>query len=79
MKSCICVVKKIAEIKFFLSEEELITVVCAGVLSKLDYCNALYYGINEDLLRKLQTAQNSGVRLIRKRMNQPEVSTAELL
>ena len=79
VKSCICVVKKIAEIKSFLTEEELITVVCAGVLSKLDYCNALYYGINEDLLRKLQTAQNSGVRLIRKRMNQQEVSTAELL
>ena len=78
VKSCIVLIKKIAEIKAFLTEEELVTVVCASLLSKIDYCNALYYGINENLLRKLQTIQNSGVRLIRKRMNQ-QVSTEELL
>ena len=43
-KSCVVLIKKIAEIKAFLTEEELITVVCASILSKIGYCNALYYG-----------------------------------
>ena len=47
VKACIGTIKRIAEIKAFLDEEQLITVVCAGILSRIDYCNALYYGINE--------------------------------
>ena len=78
VKACICTIKKIAEIKSFLTEDDLKTVVCAGVLSRLDYCNALYYGITEARIKKLQSVQNSAVHLIRKRMNQ-HVSTAELL
>ena len=79
VKACICTIRKIAEIKSFLTEEELKTVVCASVLMKLDYCNILYYGITEARLNKLQTIQNSAVHLIRKRMNQQDLSTAELL
>ena len=45
VKSSIGMVKKIAEIKSFVTEEELLTVVCACILSKIDYCNAVYYGI----------------------------------
>ena len=79
MKACICIIKKIAEIKSFLTEEQLKTVVCASVLSILDYCNALYYGITEARLKKLQSVQNSAVHLIRKKMNRQDVSTVELL
>ena len=79
VKACVITIKKIAEIKAFLTEEELITVVCASILSRIDYCNAVYYGINESLVKKLQTVQNSAVHLIRKRMNQQEISTKQLL
>jgi len=79
VKSCICIIKKIAEIKSFLSPEQLKTVVCASVLSKLDYCNALYFGITKARMKKLQSVQNSAVQLIRKKINKQEVSTAELL
>ena len=78
VKSSIGMIKKIAEIKSFLSEEELITVVCACILSKIDYCNAIYYGINESLLNKLQSVQNSAMHIIRKRTNQHDKSTNEL-
>ena len=34
------------------------------MLSKLDYCNSLYYGLNSDLLNRLQIVQNSAARLV---------------
>ena len=79
VSACIGVIRKIAEIKSLLSEEELKTVLCSSVLSILDYCNALYYGITEARMKKLQTIQNSAVQLIRKRANQQGISTADLL
>ena len=79
VKACVVTIKKIAEIKAFLSKEQLTTVVCASILSRIDYCNALYYHINESLVKKLQIVQNSAVHLIRKRMNQPGITTNELL
>ena len=48
-------IKKIAEIKSFLTEDELITVICACILSKIDHCKDVYYGINEKLLKKLES------------------------
>ena len=78
VKASIGMIKKIAEIKSFLTEEELVTVICACILSKIDYCNAIYYGINENLLKKLQSIQNSAMHVIRKRTNQEHLSTTEL-
>ena len=34
------------------------------ILSKLDYCNSIYFGTHSDNLRKLQSVQNSAARLI---------------
>ena len=45
---------------------------------KIDYCNGVYYGINESLLKKLQTVQNSAMHIIRKRTNQHHISTSDL-
>ena len=41
VKSSIVTIRKIAEIKSFLTEEELLTVVCASILMKIDYCNVM--------------------------------------
>ena len=38
--------------------------VSAIILSKIDYCNALYLGLNADLVMKIQSVQNSAVRLV---------------
>ena len=65
VKSCFNVIRKLSKIKAFLSYEQLHTVVCACVFSKLDYCNSLYYGISFELLNKLQSVQNSAARLLR--------------
>ena len=75
VKSCICTIRKIAKIKSFLSYEQLRTLVSTCVFSKLDYCNALYFGVDLTLIRKLQSVQNSAVHMIRKKENFQNLST----
>ena len=58
VKSCFCTIRKLSTIKAYLTYEDLRTVVCTCIFSKLDYCNSLYYGINSHLLAKLQSVQN---------------------
>ena len=36
------------------------------VLSILDYCNVMYYGLNKELIQKMQRVQNSAARLVMK-------------
>ena len=69
VKSCYYTIRKLRKIKSFLTYEHLRTLVSACVFSKLDYCNSLYYGIDSSLLNKLQSVQNSAVRLIRSKEN----------
>ena len=48
----------------FLTEERKILLVKTLVLSKVDYCNALYAGINKSEVRKLGDTSNSVIRFI---------------
>ena len=66
VSTCLNTIRSISRIKAFLNEDQLKTLVSALVFSKIDYCNALYYGLNSRLLNKLQVVQNSAVRLIYK-------------
>ena len=56
-------IKSIARIKN-LTEQEVTILVSSLIVSKLDYCNALYYDISSSLTKKLQYAQNCSARLI---------------
>ena len=60
------IIKKFTQIKGFLTEEQLQQLVSSDVFSLLDYCNSLYYGINEKLIGKLQRVQNCAARLVSK-------------
>ena len=79
VKSCFSIIKKIASIKSFLSSEQLKTIICTCVFSKIDYCNALYYGVNNCQLNKLQAVQNSAIHLTRKRENKSGISSKDYL
>ena len=57
-------IKSIARIKHLFTRQKVTIVVSSLVVSKLDYCNALYYGISSSLKKKLQYAQNCSARLI---------------
>ena len=51
-------------IKRFLSSEDGKSIVQAIVMSRIDYCNSLLYGVAATNLSKLQRVQNAAVRLV---------------
>ena len=65
-KSCYYEIRKISHIRPFISEKCTIQLVVSLVLSKLDYCNCLLYGMSENNFHKLQLIQNHAARLIKK-------------
>ena len=54
----------IACVRKHLSFESNQILIRAFVTSKLDYCNSLYYGLPNFLIKKLQYVQNSAARLL---------------
>ena len=67
-------IKNVSRIKSFLTFKEKSILMCSLVLSKLDYCNSLFYGIHSDSLSKLQYAQNCAARLVFQRRKFDHVS-----
>ena len=74
VSSAFLTIKNISKVCSFLTKKEKSILACSLVLSKLDYCNALYYGINSSLLNKLQYVQNCAARLVYKRRKFDHVS-----
>ena len=65
VKTCNYYIRNIAFIRKYLTEDTLKTVIYNHVLSRLDYCNAIYHGLQKYLLKKLQGVQNRAARLIK--------------
>ena len=63
-QTCYLELRRISTIKNYLSKDALKTLVCAFVLSRLDYCNSLLGGISHKLTQRLQKVQNNAARLI---------------
>ena len=59
VSSIYCTIKLLSQIKHFFTNCELSILLSSLILSKIDYCNALYCNGNNELLQKLQFAQNS--------------------
>ncbi|KAI2646385.1 hypothetical protein H4Q32_025467 [Labeo rohita] len=64
VKNCYYQLRTIAKMKSFLSVPDLEKVIHAFITSHLDYCNALYVGISQSLIWKLQMVQNAAARLL---------------
>ena len=79
IKSCYFTIRNLSRIKPFLTLQQLQTAVCACVLSKLDYCNALYFRIDEKLIDKLQSVQNAAAKLLKKKSGHKNMSTTEYI
>ena len=79
VQSCFRIIRDLAKIKYFLSYEQLRTAISIYVFSRLDYCNSLYYGLNTNLINKLQSVQNSAARLLRRKKGFGDISTAEVI
>ena len=57
-------IRNISKIRKFLTEESTKTVVHALVISRMDFCNSLLYGLPKKLLKKIQMIQNTAARLV---------------
>ena len=63
-KKCFRTLRNITKIRFLLSTDQLKMIVNSIVVSCLDYCNAVFYGISEKLLLQLQQIQNAAAKLV---------------
>ena len=57
-------IRRISNIRHYLTIDATETLLCASVLSKLDYCNSLLSGSPKHLLDKFRKVQNSAARLV---------------
>ena len=67
-------ISSIGKIKRYLTANDLRCLVQCVIMSKLDNCNSLYYGIPEYEINRLQKLQNSCARLIYNRKRSDHVS-----
>ena len=68
----------IAKIRHCLTVNACKTIVHALVTSKLDYGNAVLFGINGRLLNKLQMTQNSAARLIMRQRRRDHITPVQI-
>ena len=64
VSECFYHLKNIAKIKRYLSDQQTQKLVHAFVSSKLDYSNAVLYGLKSTTTKKLQRVQNYAARLV---------------
>ena len=75
-KSCYLELRKIANIRSYLSDAATLKLVLSLVISKLDYSNSLFYNMSLENIHKLQLIQNHAARLVKKASKR---SSAKLL
>ena len=70
---CYKLIGDVARIRDLLDDNDAESLMHAIVSSRIDYCNSLFFGINKNLIAKLQMAQNAAARLIAKRKKHESV------
>jgi len=63
-RSCNFQLRNISRIRRYLTVDAAKTLVQALVISRLDYCNSLLYGLPNHLIQKLQRVQNTAARIV---------------
>ena len=70
-RTCYLELRRISAIRHHLSEDVTKKLLCAFLLSRLDYCNSLLAGCPKYLHSKLQKVQNNAARLISEQQDLP--------
>ena len=76
VRSCNIQLRILWTIRRYLDVASAKTLAVSLVLSKLDYCNSLYYGLPSILINQLQRVQNSAARFVLNLRKSDHVSTA---
>ena len=64
VKTCNFHIRNLYMIKDFVNRKNLITLVHSLIISKVDYCNSLFIGLPNVILKKVQSVLNRAARLI---------------
>ncbi|MCP3852877.1 MAG: hypothetical protein GY694_22015, partial [Gammaproteobacteria bacterium] len=75
-KCCYLELRKIAQLRPYIDEHATERLVLSFVISRIDYCNALFYNMSLGNVQKLQLIQNHAARLVKQA---PKRSSASLL
>jgi len=73
-KSCYYQIRNIGRIRSYISDDACKTLVCSLVTSRLDYGNALLYGVNRTVIDRLQRVQNTAARMITRRRKHDHIT-----
>ena len=65
-QKCYFELRKISQFRPFINEKSTTQLVISLVISKIDYCNCLFYRMSEDNFHRLQLLQNHAARIITK-------------
>ena len=71
-KSCYYQIRNIGQIRSYISDDACR--VCSLVTSRLDYGNALLYGVNRTVIDRLQRVQNNAARMITRRRKHDHIT-----
>ena len=71
--------KNLSFVRKYLDEDQMLMLIHNHVISKLDYCNSLYHGVPNYLLRKLQLVMNRAARLVVKGLSRRDRITPTLI
>ena len=64
MKTSFFQLRLLAKVKPYLPPKDFERVIHLFIMSRLHYCNSLYFGVDQCLLRRLQLVQNAAARLL---------------
>ena len=64
VKTCNFLIRNLYMIKNFVNRKNLVTLVHSLIISKVDYCNSLFIGLPNVILKKVQSVLNRAARLI---------------
>ena len=73
-KSCYFELRKISSIRPFISEQSAKQLAVTLILSKLDYCNCLFFYMSEENFNRLQLLQNHAARVVMKEKKRSSAS-----
>ena len=76
--SCFFHIRRIRQISFYLDDASLKILVCSLALSRLDYCNSLYFNLFEPTFYPLTKAFNSAARLVSPKFSHISPSLVDL-
>ena len=64
IKSCYYHLRRLGQIRKFLTRDAANAIAVSTIISRLDYCNSCLWGINSKEIDKLQKIQNSAARIV---------------